>query len=679
MKNITKIIRSTNTVLLILSCSVLGFSKGLNLDSLWHEINSLPDDTVKVTLMQKSIYDVGIQYPQEVDSFAKFTLHLADSLDFEKGVAKSWYSLGRAKKYNSQYDKALECFLKSSQLAKDINETTLFGDANNIIGLVFLNKGDYDIAEKYFLTAKEVFYNNSDTFGLMMITENMGLVHTQRGDYAKALENISISLNYIEAENAQKGSLNSYSNMAELYRKMGEYEKSDSIYNIILNYLSGEESSRQKMLIYTNMGALYGDMGKRDTAISYHQKALEIGKKGKYTDYIIMELVNLALNHIYTGDLRKSKDYLDESLLIPDSLKTNYDLGITYVTYGRLYEEMKSSKKSVNSYKKGITFLEKDGISRALLDAHKKLSQGYEETGEYKMALESHKTYFQLNDSLHSIEMKESVKLLESRFKLRSKEEEVKSLQMKNTLNELTINRQKRERNYILGLLGLSFLVTSVAFIAFMQRRKTKYLKELNQNKSKAVSARINPHFLYNSLNSLRRFLIDNEIEKANNYIFTFSALSRKILEHSEHYAIPLNEELNVIMDYVSLQQNKGGQSFEFEVVNPDKIDFDVYQIPPNLLQPIVENCFEHALRGKTDTGKIEVQVRSSDKDMLQILVKDNGKGIGENIEKNRRSFGLSLVKERLESLSNKLGKGKLEILGSNNGTTVSLTIPQVQ
>jgi len=679
MRNITTIIKGIAIILLTLLFCVSGLAKDINLDSLWYEINNLPDDTAKVSFIQKGIYDIGVQYPEEVDSFAELALNLANSLYFKKGLAETLYSLGKAKNYNSLYDEALEYWLECFEVAKEINDVTLLGDANNGIGLIFQSKGDYELAEKYFLNAKEVFYANSDTLGLMLVTTNMGTVYANKGDYPKATEHFLTSLNYIEAKNIQKDYLSIYANLAELYRLMRDYEKSDSIYHIVLDYLSDEELPKQKMLVYRNLGALYGDMEQRDVAISYHKKALAIGKKANYSDYIISGLINLALNYIYMGEPKKAEAYLDESLLINDSLKTNYDLGTTYVTYGRLYEEMNDFKQAVNSYKKSISFFERGTPTTSLVDAYKKLSYSYEEMGNYKMAFDSHKRYFQLNDSLYGIKMQESVKIMESRFELRNKKEEVKNLQMETALNKLTITKKEKEKKYILTLFSLGFLATFGAVIAFMQKRKTKHLKELNQNKSKAVSARINPHFLYNSLNSLRTFLIDNEIEKANNYIFTFSALSRKILEHSEHYTIPLNKELNVIMDYVSLQQSKGRQSFDFEVSNPDSIDLHEYQVPPNLLQPIIENCFEHALKEKIDTGKIELQVKSSDKDMLEILVKDNGKGIIEDTEKVRKSFGLSLVKERLKNLSNRLGKGKLEILGSTDGTTVFLTIPQVQ
>ena len=181
--------------------------------------------------------------------------------------------------------------------------------------------------------------------------------------------------------------------------------------------------------------------------------------------------------------------------------------------------------------------------------------------------------------------------------------------------------------------------------------------KKIAEYKLMALRSVMNPHFLFNSLNSIQFFIAKNEREQALNYLSLFSKLIRGILNSSVNSTITLAQELEILKYYVELESLRFENKFEADFVISDDIDIDNLEIPSLLIQPYVENAIIHGLYNKEGRGKLTVSL-SQHKNLLQCVVEDNGVGRKEAlcIKKQNtirhKSVGMMVTKERLDIIN---------------------------
>jgi hypothetical protein len=214
--------------------------------------------------------------------------------------------------------------------------------------------------------------------------------------------------------------------------------------------------------------------------------------------------------------------------------------------------------------------------------------------------------------------------------------------------------------------LSIAIIVVLSAWL-YMKNRINRIKKEeqvkatfdakIAQLESKALRAQMNPHFIFNCLNSIRLFILKNEVDNAADFIAKFSKLLRMILNHSRQDLIPVYDEIQSLKLYLEFERLRFGEDFDFDLQIDGQQVLD-FQIPPMIIQPFIENAIWHGLMPKKGgNGKIRV---SFQKQMsgLYIMIEDNG--VGRDLAKlnNRKrslkegSVGLQITKERLESLS---------------------------
>ena len=166
----------------------------------------------------------------------------------------------------------------------------------------------------------------------------------------------------------------------------------------------------------------------------------------------------------------------------------------------------------------------------------------------------------------------------------------------------------------------------------------------------KAIRAQLNPHFFFNALNSINRFILDNDQQNASRFLQNFSGLMRKTLENSEEMFITIEDEIGFLRDYLSLEQLRFKNAFQFEFIVDEEIEEDFVKIPTMLLQPYVENCIKHGVAG-LENGEIVIRFTLVNQDRILCVVEDNGRGRSSSENKGHQSMGTRLLKERMKSL----------------------------
>jgi LytS/YehU family sensor histidine kinase len=213
--------------------------------------------------------------------------------------------------------------------------------------------------------------------------------------------------------------------------------------------------------------------------------------------------------------------------------------------------------------------------------------------------------------------------------------------------------------------------------------RLANKLKEIEELKMTALQSQMNPHFLFNSLNSINNFVLKNEVEKASDYITKFSRLIRAILNSSSSPTSTLADELGILSLYVKLEQMRVTGGFNYIVNIDKKLPLDSIKVPPLFLQPFIENAIWHGIMKKEGDKIIELTVRESN-GLVLCIIKDNGVGINSakqnnKMDKKRKFYGAKATENRIKILykNENVKISTTDISdGKNTGTEVKISFP---
>lgn len=229
----------------------------------------------------------------------------------------------------------------------------------------------------------------------------------------------------------------------------------------------------------------------------------------------------------------------------------------------------------------------------------------------------------------------------------------------------------------ILGLMGGTLYLNTRR--KYLQTEKNKI--ELEQ---KLLRFQMNPHFIFNAISSIQNFLFDKrDLKIALQYISQFADLMRQTLEHSRESYISLSKELDALKNYLSLQQLRYQNAFDYEITMEPDIAIEEILIPPLIAQPFVENAIEHGKIYQVDNGKVKIEIKESNEG-ITFLIQDNGLGLSSvqvaqhPKEKNKQSLATTITRERLDAWS-KQHRQKFRLLIEEiqpTGTLVTIEIP---
>jgi hypothetical protein len=259
-----------------------------------------------------------------------------------------------------------------------------------------------------------------------------------------------------------------------------------------------------------------------------------------------------------------------------------------------------------------------------------------------------------------------------------------------------TIEKLLHEKTGFRVLIGLLFLAVTGLLVSLIIRRirkreqeKTVISKRIGELEQLSRKAQMNPHFIFNSLNSIQQYVMDADVAGANKFISGFSRLIRQTLDFSSKPEISLEEELDYLTNYLELEKTRLEDAFSWSVFIDESVLPSDYYIPPMILQPFVENSVRHGLRFRKDRGgKVTITVKR-EKDSLICILEDNGIGRKAAMQYksitpiNYQSKGLSLTADRI-TMFNKEHEQKITMriddleddFHNSMGTRVTISFP---
>jgi LytS/YehU family sensor histidine kinase len=397
--------------------------------------------------------------------------------------------------------------------------------------------------------------------------------------------------------------------------------------------------------------------------------------------------------------MTKKEGVLNEVVIVEDEIEErgaeaayepSSSNGINRLSKQKEQLNIAEALKSQNKIKEAITYYEssldeatENNDLEVKKDAAKSLYELNKKAGNTKTALAYNELYINTVDALYLEKENELEESSRKTKELVSKQTRILTLEkdreltenkiaLINTERELTQQMNQRQRWIIYSLVALSLLLLTLAYFMYRNNKQQKINNHLLALKS--LRSQMNPHFIFNALNSVNNYIAQNDERAANKYLADFSKLMRSVLENSELDFIPLEKEIELLGLYLKLEHERFKDKFDFTLkIDPSLKDAKI-QVPPMLLQPIIENAVWHGLRYKKEKGFLNVTFAKAEKGIL-VTITDNGIGrekskeIKTEHQKKRDSKGLGNIKNRV-ALLNELHDCKIGMEASDAGLT---------
>jgi tetratricopeptide (TPR) repeat protein len=530
----------------------------------------------------------------------------------------------------------------NSALFESKKNNYIFGiaEAHRIKGVGFYYLGNNDQSVKCFVEALKYFKIINDKRNEARVYNNIGNLYKEV-NYVKATFYYKKALNIAKSLNVQELIAGIYLNIATILRFQGEYKSSLKYLEISKKIFLKTKDTINYITVLQNSGVIYYELKEFETAKNRLFEAKILAKKNSLYKVIVGS--NLTLVSIYL----EQKKYSNADFYLNEGIKYSKILSDNNSYFNFLYKAYELEQKRKNFFK-ALRYL-KEVHRNDSIQLLKNMSDNIGKT------------------SLHYLQI-----------------QKIKE-------NELIIAKQKyKETQFwwiitiIISIILLSGLI-GIVFILFSQKRKQK--KELQtQNtiailEQKALQAMMNPHFVFNVINTIQYFIGINESKAANQILTGFARLMRKHLEICLKSSITLLEEIQYLNLYLSLEKLRFADKMNYAININEEIESEDITIPSMLIQPFIENAVWHGLLPKEDGGYISIDFKFHE-NVLSIKILDDGIGILNSTKSKaagkHTSRGLQLIHERI-NLLNKINKTSIHISQrqtGESGTEVMISIP---
>jgi tetratricopeptide (TPR) repeat protein len=578
----------------------------------------------------------------------------------KKELALALSNLGEVYQYHRQYDLAISNF-KDAQEANKTSRTAL------LLGKAYIQTGNFN-------SAAEVLHPLEELKGLVPyqkieLYESLGDVYKGFDETQKAIAYYQEGLKVANKNQVSPKIPDLNSKIADAYARDNRLEEAESYYGNSLELSSQQAPQR---------------------AIQEKEKVADFyNKKNQYDDEI--KLRKKSLNELQLLPRASAKSA--RTPIEPDSITAqsiNYKIANAYAAQDKYDEAIPYLKESIKEANN-----ENDLVIQK--DATRKLSEVYRDKGDFSKAFETYQSYVAIVDTLYlrkeqeisqASRLSREIATGQSRITGLEKERELSQSKYNLALTEqqLALESNKRQKWIIYSLI-FGLLLTALAAYFFYRSNKQQQLAN-NLLALKSLRSQMNPHFIFNALNSVNNYIAKNDERSANRYLSEFSTLMRAVLENSEEDVISLSRELELIELYVKLEHSRFTEKFDYAINIDKQIDAEAFQIPPMLLQPYIENAIWHGLRYKEEKGTLSIELVQKETDLIEIRITDNGIGRKKSKElktknqKTQNSKGMGNIKKRIAILNtmykDKVSVSVKDLNNDATGTQVILTIRKV-
>ncbi|HLP14533.1 MAG TPA: histidine kinase [Flavobacteriales bacterium] len=485
------------------------------------------------------------------------------------------------------------------------------------------------------------------------------------GDYNTAIRYFKIAAKLAEKYKFYETQASLYDCFATIYGAVKQYKLSEQYYHKAIELSERKKLNFNLPAIYFNLASLYyeakPDSNYTQNALKNLNIALNRADTAKNWDVIAYGLWLKSL--IYEEKLHNDSSvvFVDRAFLIAKA----HDMTDFYCPYyhqkGMMLVKKGKHNEAINIFEQGLKTAEQIHSHLWQYNFYQELAKVSAEKGEYEKALEYHIQHKMYYDSVVNTENFAKINDLETQLKIEKKEKEKK-------ISDLLLQKsEQRQQNLWIIIISISVLVLGlVVFVVVLVRnvraRRQAYHKlqqkniEIQQQGEQLAKlsgeitkyqSQMNPHFVFNALNSIQGFVVNNEKEKTLLQLGNFSKLMRTTLNNSNHELISLENEMDYLKTFIAFEQERFKNKIGFTI--DLNVDGKETMVPPMMIQPLLENALKHARLGDVSDATIGLKIEEENKH-LKITVTDNGKGIaGDKNEIIKQSHSMSIIQSRIE------------------------------
>ncbi|WP_258100499.1 tetratricopeptide repeat-containing sensor histidine kinase [Marinoscillum pacificum] len=523
-------------------------------------------------------------------------------------------------------------------LAHQSNDSLYMAEALGVRGMMADILSDYINAQKYYYESLGIHEKINNRLGIAKIQYNLGLMHMKR-------QNDSLALIILRRGLKEFIELKDTANIANTFITTG--------YLLNKNHLP-------------------------DSGLTLLKKAYQLGVKTKDTLRIASASNLIGDSYKELKNFLKAKQQYQRTIELVGPQGSAWNLGYSNLRLAETAMAIEDYSDAIRYAQKALEHYQIISEKTRIKDVYGILAEAYENIGNYKRAYQYHKDFKSLNDSLFNEQKNKQLTTLETQYETTKKDQEIQNLSQQSQIQALQIN----QRNILLAVVAIAFLVIVLAGFIFYQRRKHKHQQAVSNIEQRALRLQMNPHFIFNALASIQNYILQSDTKESVKYLSKFGKLMRQILEHSREEFISIQEEVDMLTNYLEIQQLRFKNSFHFQIDVDTSIATEEIRIPPLFAQPLVENAIEHGLAGIAN-GFINITFKKAE-NSIQLTVQDNGHGLNSEHHTitEHKSLATSITKERLAILSQQFkSQFSFDLKNSTEekGTIASLNIPSIQ
>jgi|JI10StandDraft_1071094.scaffolds.fasta_scaffold38275_4 tetratricopeptide (TPR) repeat protein len=574
------------------------------------------------------------------------SLDLAIRIKNQSVEAHAYHGLAYLNSIQGENKKAIEFEKKAYTIFNAINKKKKAGSTLNSIGSNYFYLSEYNNALTYYLKALNIAEEIKDNVLIATAYENIGLLYKRLNNNKKAFYYFEKSIEKFQEGHNESQIINVLTNYGNAKDQAGQTKEALKIYNRALLLAIKTKNIRSEYSLITNIAIAEFGLKDYDKAIVGFQKANAFFES--------------------TGDLRNlsvGRQYLAETLI---DASDDMIRKAGFNPKQKFTQALELTQACLN-YSTEINAIDDQMYCREVL------SKIYNKKGDFKASLEQYKLFTALKDSVTNNENREEILTKELQYEADKKQ----------AVANAEIQKQKAIKYATFGGSGLVLLSGFFLFIGYKRRRSAKEIQnelllkaKISDTEMRALRLQLNPHFIFNSLNSISDYIGKNDIKTADYYLAKFAKLMRGILENSEEKEIPLADELKMLELYMQLESSRLNHKFTFEIKVEQGIDPETTLVPPLILQPFVENSIWHGLAQKDGAGKIIIEV-TKENAMLNCIVEDDGIGRKNASTSNGKSYGMKITKDRIELLNKfKNTNASVNLIDLEKGTRVEVKLP---
>lgn len=610
-------------------------------------VRAMNDDTLKVSRLlskAKNYYRFFDKRKQD-NPFLLEAINISNKIRYNKGLAEAYNELGTAKRNRSEYIIAADYHEKALRAARESKNKRQIAIALNNTGVDYRRREMLQKAFEMHLEALKVAEEINDVRNITIAINSIGNIRLSSGKYQEAIDEFTKSLRIEQQSNNDLGVAINLGNLGYAYEGLGQMDKAIEYYNRSLAVNQKIGDAKGMAICYTCLGTAYQKKKNYRLAMEYLQKALEVNES-------VDDKVHLAESNLAIGELLTEEGRLDDAR---EYIEAAVDLGLQW----------------------DFKFI--------LQDAYKALGDNYRAARNFDRSIDYTNLSLKYKDTLLEEKYTTEYAQVEAMYAVHQKDNQIRLLQQEQDINQLRI---RRNLAIAIALAGFLFMLIVGGFF-YIRHRNLQANRQTLQLELRSLRSQMNPHFIFNSLSSIHRYIWSNNQEEASDYLTKFSKLMRMILDNSQHTFIPLNKELESLRLYLDLEALRCNNVFDYRIHVAENINDEEVLIPPMIVQPYVENAIWHGLvHRKEKKGLLDIEVGLNGK-VLEVTVTDNGIGrkmameIKEKKDRTHNSMGMKVTEGRI-ALIRKINNTKdanvevkdLEDQGQAAGTQVKIILP---